>query len=145
VSVTGTPRRAGPREYANGEIVVEWRSELCFHSQRCVKALPRVFDSAKRPWIDMGGASTDEIATAVDGCPSGALRWRRADGTQPPDPETLEVEPMANGPLLVRGPIRVVRADGSSEAMPRAAFCRCGHSNNKPFCDGSHRDVGFRA
>lgn len=93
----------------------------------------------------MGGASTGEIEGAVDGCPSGALRWRRADGTRPPDPETLEVEPMANGPLLVRGPIRVVRGDGSSEAMPRAAFCRCGHSNNKPFCDGSHRDVGFRA
>ena len=138
------PPRAGPREYANGEIVVEWRPKLCFHSQRCVRALPRVFDSRRRPWIDMNGASTDEIAAAVDGCPSGALRWRHSDGTSPPAPDALEVEPMANGPLLVRGPIRVVRADGTSEEMPRAAFCRCGHSSNKPFCDGSHREVGFR-
>jgi hypothetical protein len=93
----------------------------------------------------MDGASTDEIVAAVDGCPSGALRWRRADGTSAPVPETLEVEPMENGPLLVRGPIRVVRPDGTSEELPRAAFCRCGHSGNKPFCDGSHREVGFRA
>jgi CDGSH-type Zn-finger protein len=51
---------------------------------------------------------------------------------------------MPNGPLLMRGPIRVVRADGSSEELPRAAFCRCGQSNNKPFCDGTHREVGFK-
>ena len=138
------PPRAGPREYVNAEIVVEWRPELCFHSQHCVQALPRVFDSRRRPWIDLNGASTDEIAAAVDGCPSGALRWRHADGTTPPVPDRLQVEPMTNGPLLVRGPIRVVRTDGTSEEMPRAAFCRCGHSSNKPFCDGSHREVGFR-
>jgi CDGSH-type Zn-finger protein len=54
------------------------------------------------------------------------------------------VSPMPNGPLLMRGPIRVVRADGSSEELPRAAFCRCGQSNNKPFCDGTHREVGFK-
>jgi uncharacterized Fe-S cluster protein YjdI len=144
VASEGAPPRVGPREYVNGEIVVEWRPKLCFHSQRCVRALPRVFDSARRPWIDMAGASTEEIAAAVDGCPSGALRWRHADGTAPPSSETLEVEPMRNGPLLVRGAIRVVQADGTTEDMPRAAFCRCGHSQNKPFCDGSHREVGFR-
>jgi CDGSH-type Zn-finger protein len=51
---------------------------------------------------------------------------------------------MANGPLLVSGPIRVARRDGTSEDMPKAAFCRCGHSRNKPFCDGSHLEVEFR-
>jgi uncharacterized Fe-S cluster protein YjdI len=139
------PQRVGPREYANDEIVVEWHPKLCFHSKRCIRALPQVFDSHRRPWIDVQGASTEEITAAVDGCPSGALRWRRTDGTTPPAPQTLEVEPMANGPLLVRGPIRVVLADGSSDEMPRAAFCRCGHSSNKPFCDGTHREIGFRA
>jgi CDGSH-type Zn-finger protein len=54
------------------------------------------------------------------------------------------VTPMQNGPLLVRGPIRVVQADGTEE-LPRAAFCRCGQSKNKPFCDGTHEEIGFRA
>jgi hypothetical protein len=78
-------------------------------------------------------------------CASAAKRVRfGADGTSPRAPETLEVVPMANGPLLVSGPIRVARRDGTSEDMPKAAFCRCGHSRNKPFCDGSHLEVEFR-
>lgn len=139
-----TPPRLGPREYATDEIVVEWHAPLCFHSQKCVNALPKVFDSKRRPWIDLEQASADEIEAAVDGCPSAALRARRTGMTPPPAPRGLEVTPMPNGPLLVRGRIRIVLADGSSEELPRAAFCRCGQSKNKPFCDGTHREIGFR-
>ena len=51
-----------------------------------------------------------------------------------------------NGPLLVRSPLRV-RTAGAEEgiAKPKAALCRCGRSANKPFCDGAHRDIEFRA
>jgi uncharacterized Fe-S cluster protein YjdI len=139
------PKRVGPREYATDEIVVEWHPKLCFHSQNCVKALPAVFDSERRPWIDPTAASADEVARAVDGCPSGALRWRRPGGEVVPPTATIEVTPSPDGPLLVRGPIRVVQPDGTEERLPRAAFCRCGQSSNKPFCDGTHREVGFRA
>ncbi|HET6642469.1 MAG TPA: (4Fe-4S)-binding protein [Gaiellaceae bacterium] len=139
------PQRVGPREYATDEIVVEWHPTLCFHSQNCVKALPAVFDSRRRPWIDPNAASAEDIARAVDSCPSGALRWRRPGGEVAPASRTIEITPSPNGPLLVRGPIRVVRPDGTAEELPRAAFCRCGHSGNKPFCDGTHREVGFRA
>jgi uncharacterized Fe-S cluster protein YjdI len=139
------PQRVGPHEYATDEIVVEWHPKLCFHSQNCVKALPAVFDSERRPWIDPTAASADEVARAVDGCPSGALRWRRPGGEVVPPTATIEVTPSPDGPLLVRGPIRVVQPDGTEEQLPRAAFCRCGHSGNKPFCDGTHREVGFRS
>jgi uncharacterized Fe-S cluster protein YjdI len=139
------PQRVGPREYATDEIVVEWHPTLCFHSQNCVRALPAVFNSQRRPWIDPNAASADEIASAVDACPSGALRWRRPGGKVVPPTATIEVTPSPDGPLLVRGPIRVVQYDGTTEELPRAAFCRCGQSGNKPFCDGTHREVGFRA
>lgn len=49
-----------------------------------------------------------------------------------------------NGPLLVHGAVTVKRPDGSEtkhEAV--TAFCRCGHSANKPSCDGSHKKAGF--
>lgn len=51
-----------------------------------------------------------------------------------------------DGPLLVRSPLRV-RAPGAEDgiAKPKAALCRCGQSANKPFCDGAHRDIEFRA
>jgi uncharacterized Fe-S cluster protein YjdI len=139
------PHRVGPREYATDEIVVEWHPTLCFHSQNCVKALPAVFDSARRPWIDPNAASAEDIAQAVDSCPSGALRWRRPGGEVAPASPTIEITPSRDGPLLVRGRIRIVLPDGTAEELTRAAFCRCGHSGNKPFCDGTHREVGFRA
>lgn len=51
-----------------------------------------------------------------------------------------------DGPLLVRSPLRV-RTAGAEDgvAKPKAALCRCGQSANKPFCDGAHRDIEFRA
>lgn len=139
------PRRAGPREYATEEIVVEWHPALCFHSQNCVRALPAVFDSSRRPWIDVDAATVDEIEEAVEGCPSSALRLRRLRGEPRPVPPELEVTPSPNGPLLVRGRLRVRLSDGTSQELTRAAFCRCGQSGNKPFCDGTHREIGFRA
>jgi len=48
--------------------------------------------------------------------------------------EKLEIEASENGPYLVKVNGKVVYA-----------LCRCGNSNNKPFCDGSHRKVGFKA
>ncbi len=51
-----------------------------------------------------------------------------------------------DGPLLVRSPL-LVRMPGEEDgiAKPKAALCRCGKSANKPFCDGAHRDIEFRA
>jgi len=49
-----------------------------------------------------------------------------------------------NGPLLVKGDVVVKHADGREEKREKVtAFCRCGGSANKPYCDGSHRKNGF--
>jgi CDGSH-type Zn-finger protein len=54
------------------------------------------------------------------------------------------VEPRPNGPLFVRGLVRMVDEDGQLiREDTRLALCRCGASENKPFCDGSHRRIGF--
>lgn len=52
-----------------------------------------------------------------------------------------------SGPYLVAGPIRLLDADGSPYTVEREtiALCRCGHSANKPFCDGTHKAKGFSA
>lgn len=51
-----------------------------------------------------------------------------------------------DGPFLVRGPVELVRSDGTQVPRRRAtlALCRCGASAIKPFCDGSHKAIGFR-
>jgi CDGSH-type Zn-finger protein len=54
-----------------------------------------------------------------------------------------------NGPLLIEGPFAIVDAAGGSFVVPTnkpaIALCRCGHSKNKPFCDGSHKECNFAA
>lgn len=61
------------KEYTNGEVTVVWKQDLCIHSANCVKGLPNVFDPKARPWINIKGATTDEIVAQVKKCPSGAL------------------------------------------------------------------------
>ena len=136
----------GPgRFYANEAIEVQWEPKLCIHAKSCVRRLPLVFDSNRRPWIDVDGAEADAIADTVRTCPTGALHFRRLDGgaQEEPEPETT-VDPRPDGPLFVRGRIRIVEDGRLIRDDTRVALCRCGASENKPFCDGSHRRIGFR-
>ena len=60
----------------------------------------------------------------------------------------VTIKARANGPYRVDGPVRVLDADGTEFVLPQGSaivLCRCGHSANKPFCDKSHRRVGFVA
>jgi CDGSH-type Zn-finger protein len=62
---------------------------------------------------------------------------------------TTEITVRENGPYLIRGPFRLVDADGAEYELPAdkpaVALCRCGGSTNKPFCDGTHSRAGFAA
>ncbi|MEP6976850.1 MAG: CDGSH iron-sulfur domain-containing protein [Thermoleophilia bacterium] len=134
------------RTYATDAIAVEWEPKLCIHTQNCVRGLPQVFDGSRRPWVQMDAAD-DAVAATVLTCPTGALQFRRLDGgpQEEPDAET-RIEPGPNGPLFARGRVRIVDADGELiREDTRVALCRCGASKNKPFCDGSHRAIGFRS
>jgi hypothetical protein len=117
------------------------------HSARCLVGLPQVFDLDARPWIAIDGASPDEIAEVVMSCPSGALHFERSDvGPQEEPAEATIVQPARNGPLFQRGRIRITDAAGSLvREDTRVALCRCGQSENKPFCDGtqSERRIPF--
>jgi CDGSH-type Zn-finger protein/uncharacterized Fe-S cluster protein YjdI len=58
----------------------------------------------------------------------------------------LEIDPLADGPLQVRGNLEIISGTGRVVARVESArLCRCGASNTKPFCDGSHARVGFRS
>jgi CDGSH-type Zn-finger protein len=91
-------------------------------------------------------ANADDLARVIERCPSGALQYRRLDGgLEEQTPEPARITPIRNGPLVVRGLVEVKREDGSLEVLPRASLCRCGLSQNKPFCDNSHLRSSFRA
>ncbi len=62
-------------KYTNGQVTVVWKPEFCKHSGRCVTQMPTVFNLNERPWVNMQGATTEEIIAQVNKCPTGALRF----------------------------------------------------------------------
>ena len=133
------------RSYDGRGIRVLWRAERCIHSEHCARNLPAVFDAERRPWIDATAAEAEEIARVVEMCPTGALRYERlGEGAEEAAEVPTRVVPSTDGPLHVRGRLRVETPDGELLAQEtRVAICRCGATGNPPFCDNSHRRVGF--
>lgn len=132
-------------KYSNGDVTIVWKPDLCIHSAKCVGKLPDVFRPKEKPWIQMENASSNDLVEAVKGCPSGALSYfmnksNQEQSTVMIENESTKVEVIENGPLMVYGSLLVKHADGSEEQKSRAtAFCRCGRTGNKPFCDGTHK------
>lgn len=133
------------RSYDGDGVRVHWDAQRCIHSSHCTRHLPGVFDPERRPWIDASAADAEQIARVVELCPTGALRYERLDGAAGERPEVpTRVTPSPNGPLHLRGRLRVETPEGEVLAEEtRLALCRCGATANPPFCDNSHKRVGF--
>ena len=134
------------KAYRSEKIVVSFDIERCIHSEECVRGLPEVFDTEKRPWIQPDKSHPDRVAEVVMRCPTGALQLERRDGgAEEPVPNENIVAVAANGPLYVRGNIEIKDSTGTTLLKDtRVALCRCGESMNKPFCDNSHKQASFR-
>lgn len=138
------------KSYTNGEVTIVWQPKICIHSTKCWRgenALPEVFNPAERPWIKPEGASTQRIIEQVKQCPSGAISYFM--NNEKITAESINVETIAetipNGPLLIYGNITVKDTDGNQTQKSKVtAFCRCGASGNKPYCDGSHAKIDFK-
>ena len=138
------------KHYSNGEVTIVWKPDTCIHSGICVKGLPNVFQAKRKPWIDPDAASTQQIVEQVARCPSGALTTFMNDGSgeksleEPISSDNVKAVVMKDGPLLVHCDLEITGPDGSTTTKEKmTAFCRCGASSNKPYCDGSHKKVGF--
>jgi hypothetical protein len=113
------------------------------------EGLPEVFKPKEKPWIQPEGAETKRIIQQVKMCPSGALSYymnhKQLDKEQNTMTEEQIVECKKNGPLLVHGDITIKLSNGESIQKTRVtAFCRCGASSNKPYCDGMHNKIEFK-
>ncbi len=128
--------------YNGQQSTVSYDVKRCIHAAECVKRLPAVFDPARKPWVDLDQASADQIEETVARCPTGALHVE--DGPQELTPATPEIRICADGPLYVHGKITVKSMAGETLLEDsRAAFCRCGASQNKPLCDNMHQAAAF--
>lgn len=148
------PKRVSDKRdaYEGQQIEIFDNRGICAHSGFCTDRLVSVFHVGKEPFITPSGGRMDEIIQAVRACPSGALSYA-IDGVEARGqvdqnrPELVEVS--KDGPYRVTGCVRLV--DEVGEDIPRAegssrehySLCRCGHSQNKPFCSGMHWYVKF--
>jgi CDGSH-type Zn-finger protein/uncharacterized Fe-S cluster protein YjdI len=138
----------GETVYEGQGIVVKRDGYLCMHAAFCVGRLKRI------PGM-MEGVDDSDVRAAIIGmmerCPSGSYMYALTPGGEDVEPDyplgiavTAEEGELA-GPLWVTGGIPVLRSDGQPfETRLRMTLCRCGHSQAKPLCDGTHREIDFR-
>jgi CDGSH-type Zn-finger protein/uncharacterized Fe-S cluster protein YjdI len=139
------PPMSAEIETAEGrDVVISFEGKRCIHARFCVLQQPGVFKAnVVGAWIAPDDAtSTAGLIATSENCPSGAIQYKRKDGgpEEAPPPVNL-IQLRENGPLAFRSALTL---DGKPIGT-RATLCRRGASNNKPFCDGSHKDAGFAA
>jgi CDGSH-type Zn-finger protein/uncharacterized Fe-S cluster protein YjdI len=131
-------------ENVRGEkLELTFEARRCIHSRFCVTWAPQVFlANVKGPWIHPDAMPVERLVEVAHACPSGAIRYRRLDG------QPNESAPPVNLATVREGGPYAFRAQLVIDGVPagfRATLCRCGASKNKPYCDGSHHEVGFGA
>jgi CDGSH-type Zn-finger protein/truncated hemoglobin YjbI/ferredoxin len=150
------PNRVPDRgdRYPGQQIDILDNRGTCQHAGYCSDRLATVFHAHDEPFVTASGGRMDEIIRAVRDCPSGALSYAidgveaRDDvdyhGTRPP-----EIAVTKDGPYRVTGGVPLVDHQGmdvhrnQGASLEHYALCRCGHSQNKPFCSGMHYYVEF--
>jgi CDGSH-type Zn-finger protein/uncharacterized Fe-S cluster protein YjdI len=135
------------KRYQGQDIDVTFDLKRCIHAAECGRRLQVVFDINKRPWVQPDNASADQVQETIDHCPSGALQYVRHDGgAEEQRPEKNIIVVTDSGEYLIHGDVELITMDGEKIAEEyRLTLCRCGESNNKPFCDNSHRKARFIA
>jgi CDGSH-type Zn-finger protein/truncated hemoglobin YjbI len=155
------PNRVPDRRdsYPGLQVTIFDNRGICQHSGFCTDRVPAAFRAGQEPFVAASGGRADELVRTVRDCPSGALSLA-FDGTDDRHEardladwhgiRERAIEVTQDGPYRVTGGIPLAGAAGAD--VPRAAgssrehyaLCRCGHSQNKPFCSGMHWYVEFR-
>ena len=159
VGFTGAkdPERVPDRRdtYVGQQVTILDNRGTCQHSGFCTDRLATVFRLNEEPFVAPSGGRMDEIIRAVRDCPSGALSYA-IDGREARDQVDYDgrreprIEVSKDGPYRITAGIPLVDGDGNDEqrnegaSREHYALCRCGHSQNKPFCSGMHWHVGFK-
>ena len=117
---------------------------LCAHAGRCTDGLPVVFRLGQEPWIAASASDAETIAETIQQCPSGALSHSINEKLYRDRGGDALVALAPNGPYVIRGGAELTNTEldqgGTTDHM---TLCRCGASQNKPFCSGAHWNVQF--
>jgi CDGSH-type Zn-finger protein/truncated hemoglobin YjbI len=125
---------------------------LCAHSGFCTDRAPSAFRAHEEPFVAPAGDRFDQLVLAARDCPSGALGFRLSGDDSPGQADTerpARIEISLDGPYRITGAIEVLDDTGAAEprnegaSLEHYSLCRCGKSQNKPFCSGMHWYADF--
>lgn len=127
------------RLWENGPVEVRGEITMPDGETRNRVLLCRCGQSKRKPYCDNSHLEAGFEATGdVESNPEAEMLEERSG--------PLSVKTMANGPVMIKGPLEVIAGSGRQiNTGTSAVLCRCGQSKNKPYCDGSHREAGFVA
>ncbi|MEE9427686.1 MAG: CDGSH iron-sulfur domain-containing protein [Paracoccaceae bacterium] len=128
--------------YEGAEISITYNPRLCSHAAECARVAGNIFDSTKKPWVQLDNGTVDQVKAVVAACPSGAFALANGDHLLP---ERAEIEIEKDGPYWVTGPKIECQDAGEGASDGKYVLCRCGLSGNKPYCDGSHKAAGWKS
>jgi CDGSH-type Zn-finger protein/ferredoxin len=124
------------------DLTLRFDGKRCIHARFCVLGAPEVFiANVQGPWIDPDGMDAELLTAIAHRCPSGAITITRRDGHDERPPRVNTAYVRENGPVAITADLHIA---GESPRI-RATLCRCGASQKKPYCDGSHVAAGFTA
>ncbi|MEZ5777240.1 MAG: CDGSH iron-sulfur domain-containing protein [Paracoccaceae bacterium] len=142
----GTPAgRNRVIDYAGAAVTVTFNPLVCAHAAECARIAPNVFNSAEKPWIQPDKGTRTEIEEVIAHCPSGALALRLDDDLTHLVAERARIEVMRDGPYFVHDAEIATPHPGEATTPRKYVLCRCGKSGIKPYCDGSHKDQGWKS
>ena len=133
------------QEYPGEQITIHFNRSICSGASECVRGLPSVFKSGDGgDWIRPDEDRVENIVAAIKKCPSGALSYSIADRLKVDGRDIAKITIVENGPYEVEAVEVSDKPTPTNCSSSKMALCRCGHSKNKPFCDYSHAEQGWK-
>ncbi len=134
--------------YKGQHLTVTDNRGTCAHSGFCTDRAPTAFRSSTEPFVAPSGARADELMRAARERPSGALGYAPEDrdpGGFADQVREPKIEVTLDGPYRVTGAIELLDggARNAGASLEHYSICRCGKSQNKPFCSGMHWYADF--
>lgn len=121
------------KNYKGDGIIVHFNPYLCRHAEECVQGCPEVFDPKRKPWIRIGNCDVNKLIETIKKCPSGALSYTHNGKLNNSFFRETKIFLEDGGPINTQGDISIMGED-----INHCSLCRCGRSQKKPYCDGSH-------
>ena len=131
------------QHYEGQHIDITFNRSICSGAAQCVEKFPHIYSSeGSTNWIFPNKGTKEEIIQSIKNCPSGALSYEINGNTPKESYDKPQLHIVKKGPLHIQGNVTLENIDFSVHAnKEKYSLCRCGASQNKPFCDYSHASL----